>query len=293
MNILISVDDKFLEIAKVMLFSIKSNVQEKINVYVLYQEASKAFESFAKSMNGLGGVEVYKLDVPEDFVQGYKVTLHYSIAMYFRIFAHLLLPESIDRILYLDADIIVNKDITSFYAQDFEDKYMIVNKDKNADGEDVSKHKEELGISQKHKYFNSGVLLMNLKKMREDITQEYLTSTIEDLQDVLWYPDQDVLNKVYENKVKYDDYNKYNAQYFYGNHPSRLQLKNAQIIHFVGGIKPWCYKGIISSFSKYFWIYKCKMNKLYVVEYAYTYLLAIAYKICRKAKRIVKNCFGT
>ena len=138
--------------------------------------------------------------VPEDFVQGYKVTLHYSIAMYFRIFAHLLLPESIDRILYLDADIIVKNDITSFYARDFEDKYMIVNKDKNADREDVAKHKEELGISQKHKYFNSGVLLMNLKKMREDITQECLTSTIEDLQDVLQYPDQDVFNKVYETK---------------------------------------------------------------------------------------------
>ena len=58
------------------------------------------------------------------------MTLHYSVAMYFRIFAHVLLPESIDRILYLDADIIVKNDITSFYAQDFEDKYMIVNEDK-------------------------------------------------------------------------------------------------------------------------------------------------------------------
>ena len=55
MNILISVDDKYLEIVKVMLFSIKSNVQEKISVYALYQGASKALESFAKSMNGLGG----------------------------------------------------------------------------------------------------------------------------------------------------------------------------------------------------------------------------------------------
>ena len=55
MNILISVDDKYLEIAKVMLFSIKSNVQEKINVYALFQGASKVFETFAKSMNGLGG----------------------------------------------------------------------------------------------------------------------------------------------------------------------------------------------------------------------------------------------
>lgn len=293
MNILISVDDKYLEIAKVMLFSIKSNVKEKISVYALYQGASKAFESFEQFVNSLGGVEVYKLDVPEDFAQGYKVNLHYSIAMYFRIFAHVLVPENIDRILYLDADIIVNKDIKEFYDSDFGDKYMIVNEDKNAETEGVSKHKEELGISQKHKYFNSGVLLMNLKKMREDITQEYLTSTIEDLQDVLWYPDQDVLNKVYENKVKYDDHNKYNAQYFYGNHPSGPQLKNAHIIHFVGGIKPWCYNGIISSFSKYFWIYKCKMNKNYVAEYAYTYLLGIVYKICRKAKRIVKNCVGT
>ncbi len=288
MNILISVDNKYLEIAKVMLFSLKNNVSEKINVYVLYQGDNNAFDQFKNVMKKMG-INAFKIEVEEGLVQGLTVGFHYSAAMYFRIFAHLLLPENIERVLYLDADLIIKKDITSFYNQDFEDKYMVVCCDKYCEREDVSKQKEKLGISKEHKYFNSGVLLMNLEKMRKDISKELLLSYIVRLQDKLLYPDQDILNTIYENKVKYNDYSEYNFQTFKKDKVSNSQLKDAYTLHFVGEEKPWQYNGIISDISKYFWFYKCRMNKVYVLEYGYTYILGIAYEICSNIKRIAKK----
>ena len=292
MNILISVDEKYLKISKVMLFSLKNNIPEKITVYVLFRgnRDSKEFISFEKDMVKID-IKVVKVDVEDNLTQRLKVGLHYSAAMYFRIFAHLLLPENIDRILYLDADLIVKKDITSFYAQDFAERYMVVCEDKNADSTEILNHKNKLGIAQNHKYFNSGVLLMNLKKMREDISKENILSDIVGLQDRILYPDQDILNKIYENKVKYNDYRKFNFQVFQKDKISKIQLENAYVIHFIGENKPWLYKGIVSNKSKYFWFYKCRMNKIHILEYVYTYILGMVYEPFIKIKRMSKRIF--
>ena len=290
MNILISVDDKYLEISKVMLFSLKNNVSKEIHFYVFFQGDNNTFDSFKRAMNEMG-MDVFKIEVEENLVQGLRVGLHYSAAMYFRILAHLLLPENIDRVLYLDADLIIKKDITEFYEQDFEDTYLVVCEDKNADREDISNQKEKLGISKEHKYFNSGVLLMNLKKMREDISKEVLVSNIVKLQNVVLYPDQDILNTIYENKAKYNEYSKYNFQVPQRDKTLKSQLLYAYVIHFTGENKPWLYKGIVSNKSKYFWHYKCMMNKTYLWEYVYTYILGIAYEVCRKIKRIPMKIF--
>ena len=48
MNILISVDDKYLEISKVMLFSLKNNVSKEIHVYVFFQGDNNTFDSFKR-----------------------------------------------------------------------------------------------------------------------------------------------------------------------------------------------------------------------------------------------------
>ncbi len=130
---------------------------------------------------------------------------HFSTAMYYRIIAPFVLPRDPDRALCLDADIIVNKDLCAFYNQPFGDRLPVVCPSFDADSDEIARIKEKLGLSAGHVYFNSGVMLMNLGKMREEKKLPQIMDVILRMQPVLTYPDQDILNKLYEGKVKYAD----------------------------------------------------------------------------------------
>lgn len=75
-----------------------------------------------------------------------------------------LLFESYDRILYLDSDIIVRDDLSELFRTDLEGQYAAAVSDPIAMLRD---HYESRRVHRK-RYFNSGVMLLNLKKMRED-----------------------------------------------------------------------------------------------------------------------------
>ncbi len=86
------------------------------------------------------------------------------------------------------------------------------------------------------KYINSGMLLINVKKLKENYTKNEIARLIAENSKVLLYPDQDFINKVFAGKIKIID-NKYNliakdVRY------KQLQTKPL-IIHYAGSFKPW------------------------------------------------------
>ncbi|MBP2660068.1 MAG: glycosyl transferase family 8 [Firmicutes bacterium] len=105
-----------------------------------------------------------------------------------------ILPESIDRILYLDADIIINGSLHELYEQDFEGAYAAVIKDRFDFCDEVVLQKQKLGMIDSDVYFNSGVMLMNLSVFRENIKLNDIMEFIEEHRDKLFYFDQDILN---------------------------------------------------------------------------------------------------
>lgn len=185
----------------------------------------------------------YQLFLKKDFPVSISATFKFALPE--------LLPN-LEKVLYIDGDLIVQSDLVEFYSTDVSSVYAGVIKDYHAltfKG-DVW---ERLGI-RLDGYFNSGVMLLNLEAMRRDnITDKLIDYR---LHGINYYMDQDTLNVVFGRQVKYLDF-KYNATVTnwrnkasddlsrYYNMEYREDkydyLREAEIIHFCSSDKPWKY----------------------------------------------------
>lgn len=108
-------------------------------------------------------------------------------------FAPELLPKDIDRVLYLDCDIIVDGDVSKMYFSEIKDISAIVTTDFMSI---QAGNPKRLGYDERHGYFNSGMMLINISYWREhDILQRSI-NYIKENSEILFLYDQDVLNYV-------------------------------------------------------------------------------------------------
>ena len=259
MNILISVDQNYLDKAKTMLFSLSMHTKENILVFLLNHSLNNCeVIEFKNYMMKLCKIEVVEIDVRRTELDDYPIVDdNYTIEMYYRILAQFLLPKEVERVLWLDCDIIIQKDIVNFYTQDFNNAKYVVCIDRENDTKQMIKHKIELGFLDNFRYFNSGVMLMNLNMLRETTNKNDIIKRIETIKDKLLYPDQDALNVLYAGQVKYADYNEYNYQIGWDKKISPNIEKKIAILHYCSANKPWIYE-CINDTSIYYWRVKAK-----------------------------------
>ena len=161
-----------------------------------------------------------------------------SLATYYR----LLIPELIqneDRIIYLDCDIIVRHSLFDLYNKDFKTNLVL-------GVEDVSScdHAKRLNVK---KYINAGVLLLNLKQMREENTLQKILDWLSNNQDKIDCHDQDVINASINDRIEYIE-DIYNTQVRRKNLNRFEKLKDPTVLHFISPKKPWSlYKPINST----------------------------------------------
>lgn len=157
-----------------------------------------------------------------------------KIETYYRFILADVLTEY-DKVLYLDADLIVNGSIEPLFNTDIKDYYFAGVEERCLYGTDYIE--KTLKLSHDDLYVNAGVLLCNLKKIREDNLVEKLFFAAETLKEFIKYDDQDVINIVCRKKIKQLDC-KYNFTPF---HLYELWSKkyDAVIIHYTGMYKPW------------------------------------------------------
>jgi lipopolysaccharide biosynthesis glycosyltransferase len=162
------------------------------------------------------------------------------------IYYRLLIPELIDapKLLYLDCDIIVNGSIKGLYEQNPGDAYVCAIEDPGFD-----RH-QQLGMDKQAKYFNSGMMLINLAKWKETALHKKVIDFIEHNPDAVWFPDQCGLNAIINGNwktvpLKYNQqssiFSENFEQQFDCFDPDELQeaKNNPVIIHYTGGSKPW------------------------------------------------------
>lgn len=268
-NIAIALNRKVVVQAYVLLASIASNVKEKVTVYVMHSELTDndiASLRQALKINTNIEHEVVSLNIDKEVFEGFPYNQWWSLEMYYRLLIPDMLGDKINRILYLDVDMIVNKDISEFYHMDFENNDMIVSKDMEFDnlikndyeGEDKRKKLflklREDGMV----YFCSGMLLMNIGKMQDKYTYELYRDIFISIKDSVALPDQDLLNYVHCRHVKYVDEYKYGvfAQTAHTQGITYDELKEkAYIIHFTGQAKPWTINLIRYDIEKIWWEY--------------------------------------
>ncbi|UIE37512.1 glycosyltransferase family 8 protein [Leptodesmis sichuanensis] len=182
-------------------------------------------------------------------------TLHkgvISIATYYRLLLDRFLPDQIEKVIYLDCDLVVESDLMQLWQMDLGENYLAAVPDMWINSVSASNgllNYQELGIPAHSKYFNAGVLLINLKRWRTDkITTKALTY-LKQYKEYIRFHDQDVLNAVLAGQWKEIDplWNQTPGIYEYPSwedspFPQDVYdklVQNPYIIHFAASAKPW------------------------------------------------------
>lgn len=257
-HILVTLDRNYLKVLSVMLYSLSQSDPEGVyTVYVVNNTLTE--EDFASLSALLPRTELVNVQVPEDLLQNAPVSDRYPTEMYYRLFAARYLPQQLERILYLDPDLVVLHSLRSLYQIDFDGKlFAVASHIESRTFRELNRRR--LHLSEHAKYLNSGVMMMNLALLRKESPQTII-NYIQSHKATLLLPDQDVLNALYADRTVPLDPLVYNLGEKY------LRLKNLHlppaekltldwvrsntaIVHYYGRNKPWKehYRGSLGIF---------------------------------------------
>lgn len=246
-NLVLITDANYMDFTRVAMQSAINTKcpNSKYNFYVMTMDVSD------KDISDLKALETKDVKV-EVLPQGevdlfYIRDTHVSKTSLLKYYIAKVLPN-LDKVLYVDSDILVLHDLNSIFNTDITGKYLAAVKDPSWFFENM--HVVELNLDYRGFYFNSGVMLMNLKKIRDD----NLLAKLEDYtnNNFRTYMDQDALNVVVENDVLllpveantmnffFEHNDMKTLGNFYGRNWKSYEevFANATILHFASSKKP-------------------------------------------------------
>lgn len=250
MNIVLASDNNFVQHCCVTMTSIL--LHNKDVVFYLFTEglSDKNVILLTNQVERLGGVlNICIMDsaIVSRFPMPRQHATHITVATYYRLFAEYALPRSVDRLIYLDCDIVVRGDLSELYNTDL-NGYAVAAVYQHNEWAIDNKTFERLNIPFENGYFNAGVLLINLDYWRENNVTNRLLVFIKENYDRIRAHDQDTLNAVLYNETKALDYKWNYLPIFlnpsYYTFPSKVDYtikREPIIVHFVNRPKPWEY----------------------------------------------------
>lgn len=246
MNLLFSIDDKFVNQLATVLFSIRLNTPScKIDIYVIQEERLKRtqdLEAICAKLN----IAYHPIIVDPNLFKDAPTTDRYPTIIYYRLLAHKMLPKNLHKILYLDADVLVINDIQKLYNTDINNYLYASAIHSSITNATEIINKLRLQNFDANGYYNSGVMLINLDLVRQKVKDQDIFDYIRT--HTLLLPDQDVLNALYGNEIKEIPDELYNFDVrkdrIYeaissGEWDLDWIIKNTVILHFCGRDKPW------------------------------------------------------
>lgn len=234
-NIAIAPNKPYANYMMVLMQSLfETNSDKKLFFYVLYHELSERERNRIQVFVEINGADISFVLVENELFSGFPMEERFSSEAYFRLIVQDVLPKEVDRLLYLDCDMIVTGDINELYHTELEDKYFAA-----------------CGFSTQCECgdeFNSGMLLFDMEKMRRDISLKTYQALTKKLSSD-FYLDQALLNAQFaKDGVKYVWKQKYNFTCpFYRKFADKIKkempsytLEDIVVVHFAGpGIRPW------------------------------------------------------
>ena len=203
-NVLYCFDSKFWRMAAVSMESVLATASDSAQIMIYCMVAPNTdgreqIEKIVKSHKSGAGLVWREIKESENPFQNYEYS-RWSPVIFYRCIAHRFFKD-IDKILYLDSDTLICRDITELFNTDIED-YVLggvrdmapVNDKYHPQGIYVKNFSEK--YLNDGPYINSGVLLINLRKMAEYENLLFETKV------PLYYPDQDLLNAAFAGKIK-------------------------------------------------------------------------------------------
>lgn len=192
---------------------------------------------------------------------------YYTNTTYFRLFIPELYPQY-DKALYLDSDTVVLADIAELYNTDIGENLVAAAQEGVIQNIKVYQDYVEkvVGVASYKRFFNAGVLLMNLNELRRFQFQEkilYLLSTVK----YSVIQDEDYLNRMCKGRVKFVDstWNKMPIDI------DNVKIEDIKLIHFNYVYKPWHFDNVL--YGEIFWEYAQKtefINDIKFIKENYT-----------------------
>ena len=258
MNILFSSDDNYARHLGVALISLLQHNRdvEKVRVYVINNRIS--ISNIGKLHSVVDGYDNAEISfIP---FESYEQPLHLhlawpiSLSSYARLFVGEMSPTSVDRVIYLDCDVVVGGALSALWNTDLHGKCLGAIQDTIP-----SRTKIAVGLAPQQPYFNAGVLLIDLNRWREQGIGKQCLDFIEAYRGRVTHHDQGVLNGVFKNQwvrlpLRYNvmtvhymlsqsNIKKYynDEATYYDASETKEAIQNPQILHYTPSFtsRPW------------------------------------------------------
>jgi lipopolysaccharide biosynthesis glycosyltransferase len=247
LNFLYAFDRNYNTQAFVSIYSVLQNITEKINLYLILDETNENLNIPKKIINhkNINLIIEKVININENL---YNLDdAHVSRATFYRLFLSDLYDDDLD-FVYLDSDIICVNDPSQIIKSQFSE----IKKNNNFIGfaDELYRHQYEepfkrLNMSG-NKYFNAGVMLVNLMNWNKNNLTEKSKLYIKELQNKAKYWDQDILNSLIDgNYLSLLPELNYRTSTI----DRKTEIDSLIFIHYSGKSKPWDVGGILEEFS--------------------------------------------
>lgn len=238
---------------------LKHTKDTKYGIYVFHRELKEREQKHIQTSLP-EEIEWHFIEIPETLFLDFPESKRYPKEIYYRLAASYLLPNTLERILYMDVDTVAINSLMELYQMDFEGNWFMGCTNTQPVLQKFNQVRLGVDVEKDVPYINTGVLMMNLPLLRENLKLEDICAFSEKHKQVLILPDQDILTGLYGEHVKLIDnliYNLSDRTLAFHN----VELSNEKIdktwveehtciIHYFGRNKPWKknYKGILKEF---------------------------------------------
>lgn len=203
MNVVWSTSDSYSEIAATSVVSLLENCKDVdfINIYIIdmgiTKEHKKWIEDIVKQY-GRNFVFLEKLNI-EELTQTHIDVGRWHISTFSRLFLLHILPKNVDKIIYIDCDMIIRHSLKRLWEMDMEDSWVM-----SADDCRGMMYRDNIGIPRDSLYTNNGLMVIDLKAWKENDVEQLYIDFIRKYNGNITYMDQGVLNGVLQpmKKVK-------------------------------------------------------------------------------------------
>ena len=258
--IFFTIDDSYAPFNAVAIKSMLDNASKDYNykIMIIYQDLNKENIEKIKSLETDNAkIEFYpmkdELELITDRDENKLRCDYFTLTIYFRLFIADMFPEY-DKGIYIDSDIVVPGDISELYNIDLGDNLIGASTDHSIQEvpELINWMENGIGIK-KQEYINSGVLLLNLKLLREKKFSQKFLKLLNEFHFDTVAPDQDYINAMCNGKILY-----INEAWDVMPNKAKPAFQNPKLIHYNLFDKPWCYDNI--QYEDYFWKYAKKTS---------------------------------
>ena len=236
-QIVMASDDAYIQHLAVAAVSVMTNVRRGRSVHFHFLSCGLSEENKSKIsrifQNGIHRHSFYELD--QAVLKSYPIFNHISPASYARLFLDAILPVSVTKLIYLDADTVVSGDIAELYDLGMKGHSLAAVSDIMA--RDIVRIFFYPGL---HDYFNAGVLVIDLDQWRRRHLQAEANDFIRLHETELLGADQDVLNCLFREAWLPLD-SRFNVDLKHRFFWEKIN-PSAVILHYSDRIKPWHYQ---------------------------------------------------